>query len=433
MSQSKRILTFAAALLLGAAAAWFLMPRWHLQRALEQIAANHAPTRDMGWAWFASSPQRDADIRAKRHLRAINERLVAAPDAALLDASDRLRSFALWGWDHQPTGLFLREMRLRSDRGEINQGLVVNELSRAPLDLAVDEILPIARRLLVAETDGIRHEALVVALGWLGRERAHSLSIDDCEDDDVRVRRGLRLAHAWAEPPIPPESDDAEALQSLDADELEAAMMQLLRSKSASLPESIHVVARSPREPQPALPYLLRFSGADEARELLERWAEETNAAARFALQAIDPAREQAEARRILHDEREPMWRRRAAAWRSDSVPADVVRSLIEDGPADDADHVYAVALIAERHLSRDGAVELAQRWLRDLQNDRKRAGALLAALLDEHHALVREAMEASSDSTVRTALRGALWALGEAYGESDPVEFAHRALHRVQ
>lgn len=431
MSQSKRILTFAVALIIGAAAAWIMMPRWQLQRAVEQIAATHAPTRDVGWTWFASSPKRGADVRAKRHLREINHRLHTAPDAALLEAGDRLRSLAVWGWDEQPHDLLVRELRLRSEMDEVDQGIVLNELHDAPLDLPVDDVLPIVRQLLIAESAGARREALVVALGWLRRDRAQRLNVDDCDESDVHLRRELRLAHAWSDPPVPPETDDPSVLQSLDVDELEAAMMQLLRSDPDALPEIVQVLADSPVEPQPAVSYVLRFSRADEARELLERRAEQTDATARFALQAIDPEREQAEAMRILDDEREPMWRRRVAAWRRGTLDGGMVRLLIEDEPVDDAGHVYAAALIAERHLSRNEAIELAERWLRDLHDDHKRAGGVLAALLGEHHLLVREALEASADPKVRTSLRVALWALGEAYGDDEPVEFAHRALRR--
>lgn len=95
-----------------------------------------------------------------------------------------------------------------------------------------------------------------------------------------------------------------------------------------------------------------------------------------------------------------------------------------------DADgNVYAAVLLAEHSLPREDAVALARRWVVDFDNDRKRAGALLAALLGEHADLIQEALEVATDPQVRTAQRLALFALGRG-AKATELEFAHRSLH---
>lgn len=105
-------------------------------------------------------------------------------------------------------------------------------------------------------------------------------------------------------------------------------------------------------------------------------------------------------------------------------------RRQLDASVVDEDGHVYAAALLAEHALTRSDAIALAEQWIVDLDNDRKRAGALLATLLGEHAALLKEAFAAATDGRVRTTLRIALHSLGRPVGNEHPMAFAHRALH---
>jgi hypothetical protein len=109
---------------------------------------------------------------------------------------------------------------------------------------------------------------------------------------------------------------------------------------------------------------------------------------------------------------------------------AQAAMAQLEQSVVDEHGHVYIAALLAEHSLERPDASALARRWIVHLDNDRKRAGALLAALLGEHESLLAEAFDASTDPQVRTAMRLALHAFGQSVGEGDPMEFAYRAMH---
>ena len=112
----------------------------------------------------------------------------------------------------------------------------------------------------------------------------------------------------------------------------------------------------------------------------------------------------------------------------ADGAPADLLPALLARGPADDDGAVYAAALLAERRLPPDEARRLAERWIRSFDDDEKRAGALLAALLGAHAALLERAAALEDVGRVRTAQRLARWVLGTAGTGPDPREIAHRA-----
>ena len=97
--------------------------------------------------------------------------------------------------------------------------------------------------------------------------------------------------------------------------------------------------------------------------------------------------------------------------------------------PAKPDGSVFVTALIGEQRYPRDEAISLAESWIRDFNDDRKRAGALLSALLGEHADLLKQAYDAEDVALVRLAQRMALYALGEPVGPEDPKELAYRAL----
>ncbi len=131
----------------------------------------------------------------------------------------------------------------------------------------------------------------------------------------------------------------------------------------------------------------------------------------------------------MLNDPASETWRRRLAAWNLPEPGDLAIESLLGEGPAEPSGHVYAAALVAERHLPRTAAVALAESWIRDLDDDRKRAGALLAALLGAHRALLRRAFDLEDTARVKLTQRLALFALGETPEPGDPLVLGHRAL----
>ena len=101
--------------------------------------------------------------------------------------------------------------------------------------------------------------------------------------------------------------------------------------------------------------------------------------------------------------------RRLLAAWRGADVLPEVVLVLLTldvlepDGPA------YVPAMVAERRLDREDATACAEQWLRSFNDDEKRAGALLAALLGTNEATLRAAYDAENMPAVRRTMRLAL------------------------
>lgn len=109
---------------------------------------------------------------------------------------------------------------------------------------------------------------------------------------------------------------------------------------------------------------------------------------------------------------------------------AEEAMQLLQHRVTDEDGMTYAAALLAEHSLPREDAAELARKWIVDYNNDRKRAGALLAVLLGVHEELLEDAYHAATDGQVRTTMRVALHALGRDVGNGDAVEFTHRVIH---
>jgi hypothetical protein len=182
----------------------------------------------------------------------------------------------------------------------------------------------------------------------------------------------------------------------------------------------------------PALPAteILRAAPAAEAGTELERLALSGDRAAAFLLQSRDRVADRNAARRVLEDPSEPAWRRRLAAWRWPGAPAELVQAALAP-VTEPGGEVFAAVLLAERCLPPAEAADRAEAWIRSFDDDEKRAGALLAALLGVHRELLTDAHEAEDVPAVRTIQRLALGALGTTGGPADFSELVHRTLHR--
>ena len=131
----------------------------------------------------------------------------------------------------------------------------------------------------------------------------------------------------------------------------------------------------------------------------------------------------------IASDPSRPAWQRRSAVWRLPDPDDELILAILKLDPADLNDGVLTTVLLAERQLGIPAADELALRWMTDFNDNRKRAGALLAALLNVHHERLLSAYEAEDIASVRTTQRLALIAMGRDPGLEVPIEFAHRTL----
>ena len=140
----------------------------------------------------------------------------------------------------------------------------------------------------------------------------------------------------------------------------------------------------------------------------------------------------QAQLRRVMADPRLDPRRRRRAAWRCADPGGQDVTDLLKEDPTQSDGTVYATVLVAERFLPRPEAAALAESWIRDFNDDLKRAGALLAMLLGVHADLLERAYELENVAAVRTTQRLALHALDRPVEGDDPLEFAYRILYRA-
>lgn len=418
--RTRLIVTGLCALAIGAAIAMALRPIWLDNKALHAIASPDAGKRDAAWAWLLSGQP----IRVESRLSRIHDALAAAPDDAVLDAGARLRPPHLWAWDRQPEALALRERGLLAVGDVSQQLLAAEEMRHCPAHADTDRVLGIVSSLLAAESSDVQRQGVQSLCIWLGRDRANMLSHFPLPTDALAARTML-LAQSWA--------DSIGNLElAVGEDRVEVIEAALVAAITAAGEDARLVEAILPNffsQHHEALPhaYLLGLSNDPRAHRLLERLARQGDDAARFVLQAKSPSLDAEQSRRILNDAGQPAWRKRLAAWRLDNITPDRVMVILSESPTERDGATYAAALLAEKRLPRDAAIAQAEQWLRGFDEDFKRAGGLLASLLGEHASLVRQAMDASPSPIVRTSLRLALVGLGE-----EPIEFAHRALHKA-
>jgi hypothetical protein len=414
------LISMTLAVLVGAVGAWLAWPAWQLHRALVAIASPDRATRDEGW--------RHLEPRVADHLNDLDTRLADAGDDALRHGADVRRRLGHWDWTRTPRGLFLRELEIRAaDETTEVQITATRDLAVAPLDLDADRLGGTFRTLLASPSSSVRRAAFEAAAGWLGPERGAWLEgIVPVTDDSLQ--RMTHLALTAVEFPGPGEPQPP--LEASDVREARLLRNTLVDPSDASAVLAWMDATESEPDP-PALEYVLRHSRDRRAVRALEERADAGSRSARYALHARSRHADETQARRIVRDADAAPTTRRVAAWRWPGIPRDLLDILLALDPREDDGSVYAAALLAERRLPRADAVARAEAWIRSFNDDEKRAGALLAALLGAHHDLLAEAHTAEDMADVRTTQRLALWALGRPTGPDDPREFAFRTLHR--
>jgi hypothetical protein len=236
----------------------------------------------------------------------------------------------------------------------------------------------------------------------------------------------LVLALSWCGR-SPPPIDGA-----TDIDVLEAVLLAHARSEEGDVDALINLASHPARDDLTTLPYVLRHCRDVRASKALERLSSAGVSAATFALQARSAGKDGAQSRRVASDPDHDVRSRRLAAWRWDRIDESIVLDILSADPGEPDDSVFAAAMLAERRLGPETASDLAEAWITDLDDDFKRAGALLAGLLGEHQDLLRARFEIEDVTTVRTIQALVMGARDSYLVVPDFWEFAYRALHEA-
>ncbi len=421
-------ITAVLAIAVGIAAGRLMLPLLAQHRAMSAITAADPATRQTGWDWLTPQEDDEAEVRAKRLLERINGRLAGAGDEALLHAGRVLRQADLWDWARQDHELLLRELFLRASLPmDAEQALAVESLRSCPREVEPDAVLPVFNALLADDSRSTRFAAFSAACSWAGRGRVVLLDSLEWPGDETHLDRMRHMALSWAPTPL----NDQLSLGEENVDVLEAVLLRLTIATPDDASDVLDVLAAWSESPRPAFEYILRHSSDLKAVAALEHPSDSGVEATTDALYARSRSIKDAQARVIASSANVSPSIRRLAAWSWDDIPAELLEGLLKLDPTDPNGCVYAAALLAERKLSIDQAAEQAERWIRSFNDDEKRAGALLAALIDEHQGLLERACSIEDVSSVRTTQRLSLWAQGRPVGEEDPLEFAYRVLHK--
>lgn len=418
------LVTLGLAVLLGIAAAWWGVPLWQAHRALQAISQEEPSARVPGWGWMLEGRDRPAGPRAARFLDRIVATLESGPDAALLDGAAALRGCHLWDWQHVPRGLVLREVALRAaSDATSDQVVAARQMGQCPLQEQWSTIRPIFDRLMASTAPRVRRLAIEAACAWLGRERVHLLGTFELPADDIELRRFALLARSWGTRHVEP----AEPRPGEPPDLIEARLLYATRLWPDDASVVLARLVEADAQTRPALEYMLRHSRDPRAVELVGDSAQIGGGP-----DALPSSGDEDRLGRMLGDDGYEAWMRRLIAWRWGGADEEAVWSLLTAAdPADPDGSVYAAVLLAERDLPPPRAAALAESWIRDLHDNRKRAGAHLAGLLGRHEGLLARAFDGEDMPAVRKAQRLALTVMGRSVGQGDPVEFAYRALYQ--
>ncbi len=430
-------LTLSLAALIGLAVALLVAPTIQHHRMLDAIGSLDAAKREAAWVWWATDA---AGLpRAARSLEAINTRLdslTSSDETALLDAADALRRLDLWGWHHQPESLLIRTIRLRTQQDDhTSQQMALALLRDAPglreaAAVTAGMFTECIQPLLTSAHNDIARKSLDVAISWLAAHDPAAIAVLDLTGAPRSLQRTWLLACGIVG--IEPSS---EIESHAEPDLLEAALLaRVLRSPddTSDIIKAMRAIADDRFLPRASV---LRHGVDTASWNELDRLAREGNRPAEYARQARSPNLEYEQAQQAFADANGSRGRRALAAWRLRQVDAGELSQLLDQPVSDQEGAVYSDVLLAERHLPRGQSTQLAEHWIRSFDDRRKRAGALLAALLGEHEDLLAEAYRVENIPAVRTIQYLALHAMGhapEARNESsaDPKIIAHRALY---
>ena len=426
--------TVLIALCLGVVGGALLWPTFQTRRALGMIVHDDPAIRESGWQMLRGGTDDAGRLRLSAHLPKILSNLESAPDAAVLDATSRLRVERLWTWTDATRDAKLRELLLLSAHEDPEAALLaLHSIFEPDSPLPDDKAMSIVEQLLDHTTTHVRLTALRHAAERLGAGLPSSWLTLRMQDDSPEGRRlGWLLWHALGGPEeaLPPTyRDDIE--QDASADVLSAAALAITRHRRDDMNFIRGLMQSHPQRQNVPWAYVLHASRDPLADALLQQMAQQGHESASRMLQARDAARETLLAQDVLINRDAEPSLRRLAAWRLREPDHAIITDLLALPPADPDGSVYAASTLAFRELREDEHAEQVERWIRTFDNDEKRAGALLAALSGTAVDLLVTAVTVESDPAVRTAYRNALFALGRPIGLEPPLEFAHRTLRR--
>lgn len=453
--------TLGAAVAVGVilAAAAMIAPLREWRRSLARPAtlaaildADPATRRE---AWAVLEPDlRDAESR-DRALAEIDFAAESAlrqgplPDPAIADLALRLDRFAAWRWDREAGRAVIERsiaIAAEASNASADPALVAFAAQRL-LDFPNETALPVAPSSIAAiwnRVDPPMQARLLPRLASLEpRSRREILGLLETAPDP-RPAGLLLLARLAAD-------GDPEAAMAVANDR---TLREPLRDRAAATAVRLDplaafaLLAEVESEPQAPWATILAPAATEPAvRAALETRVAAGEAAPRRLLARLDAiangeapeAEAHASAWDLLSDPASPPDARRLAALLlveppGEELPESALANLL-DGPLADADgSVLASVLLAEA----TGQARRATSWVRSLEDDRKRAGAMLAVLSDGRHgadaAAIARTQDAASDPTIRSRLRAASWAFASPrhFGTRDAErEFVHRISHR--
>lgn len=451
--------TLGAAVALGAIVAILLLvapdPGW--RRALRRSAAVEAildPSPEVRRrAWESLAPDLRDDLWREAIIAEIEDvleerlRTHSVPDPALADLARALAGSTAWRWD-RPTdrAILVRSIELAAT-GEPPDAVLATFAAERLAALPDGLALPVAPEVAAAlwsRLDPPMQARLLPRLASLADgSRRRTLALLEPPDD--RDLAGRLLLARWLV-----DGDRAAAIALASDPALHPDLLDRSRAAAVRLDPRAAIGVLDHLDAAPDAPWatILAPASAESAvRAAIERRAAEGEPASRRLLARLDAvaAGEPADAEGLaaawdlLADPTSPADLRRVAALlllaapSSEDLPESALASLLEGAVAGESGSVLPSALLAEA----TDRTRLASAWLRSLEDDRKRAGAILAVLLDGRSgadlAAIARTQSAASEPRVRSLLRAASWALAAprdlGAGDADR-EFVHRISH---
>jgi len=392
--------TLMLAVGIGIVLAFVVAPQIQQRRALAGIVDPDADRRAQAWRWLREPVDDAAQAQARAHDlldESIVPALESAGDAALLDAGVELRKLDAWNWSRIPAPLLLHELELRASANDVDQHRVTLELMETvPLDAPVDDVVPVFDALLQSDDESVRRRAFDAMWMWAGPEHAPRIATIVGDQHVTHLQHRHAIALGWAvrlgdQPQLIEEPSTPDAAHLLAHALAHSDDAQPLLNYAAANDDQAAAIAAE----------IARYLNDQAARTTLEQLADRNIATARYALQAMDAARDQQAARDVLETPTAERWRRRLAAWRLPAVSRDQLDDLLYIEQTDPPQPVFDVALLADRHYRRNDLSTLAQQWIASLNDDEKRAGLLLHALGSEVDAEARRVARAVFNSAV--------------------------------
>lgn len=446
----------AFGVILAAAAMVAPIRRWHrsLTRPAiaEAILALDPATRREAWAHLESDLREDRT--RDETLAAIDLAIQGAlpngalPEAAIAELASRRDRFAAWRWDREPDRVVIeRAIEIASGGSDEVDPALVAFAARRILDHPnhrTGAATPAQAAAIWNRADSSMQARLLPRFASIEpRSRRETLALLE-PPADPKLAASLMLARLAAD-------GDPDAALALAHDRaLEAGLRDRAAAAAVRLAPiaAIGLLARVEDDPEAPWATILSPAADDPAvRAAIESRAAEGDPASRRLLSRLDAladgeppeAEALAAAWDLLSDPSALLNRRRLAALvllaesATEELPESALANLLDGPIADEGGSVLASALLAEA----TGRTRIASRWLRSLEDERKRAGAILAVLADGERgsdaAAIARTQAATSEPRTRSLLRAAAWALAAArdLGIRDADrEFVHRISH---